>query len=67
MFRLNILCRGWLGGKESSDSLKKFVSNVGDDIGVVWGVEPYYISASRSFRKRSLFMVGGGTEEKRVG
>ena len=32
------------------DSLKKFVSNVGDDIGVVWGVEPYYISDSRSFR-----------------
>jgi hypothetical protein len=32
------------------DSLKKFVSNVGDDIGIVWGMEPYYISAPRSFR-----------------
>ena len=39
------------------DSLKKFVSNVGDDIGVVWGVEPYYISASRSFRLGWLGIV----------
>ena len=39
------------------DSLKKFVSNVGDDIGVVWGVEPYYISASRSFRFGCLGIV----------
>ena len=32
------------------DNLKKLMSNVGDDIRVVGWIEPYYTSASRSFR-----------------